>query len=37
MKCSYSPQPVELISLEVEWSPIWESILEIAGYTHEQL
>lgn len=37
MKHLYSPQPVETISLEVEWSPIWELILGIAGYTHEQL
>jgi Bacterial regulatory protein, arsR family len=28
---------VESISLEVEWSPVWEVILGISGYTHKQL
>jgi Bacterial regulatory protein, arsR family len=28
---------VETISLEVEWSPVWEVILGISGYTHKQL
>ena len=37
MKYLYSPQPVESISLEVEWSPVWELTLGIAGYTYEQL
>jgi Bacterial regulatory protein, arsR family len=28
---------VESVSLEVEWSPVWEVILGISGYTHKQL
>jgi hypothetical protein len=28
---------VESISLEVEWTPIWEVILGISGYTHREL
>jgi Bacterial regulatory protein, arsR family len=28
---------VESISLEVEWSPVWEVILGISAYTHKQL
>ncbi|TDQ41088.1 ArsR/SmtB family transcription factor [Aureibacillus halotolerans] len=37
MKYLYSPQPTESITLEVEWSPVWEMILGIAGYTYENL
>lgn len=37
MKHLYSPQPVELASLQIESSPVWEIILGISGYTHKQL
>lgn len=37
MKHLYSPQLVETVSLEVEWSPVWEVILGIAGYTYGQI
>ncbi|MBA4544605.1 helix-turn-helix transcriptional regulator [Thermoactinomyces daqus] len=36
MKHFYSQQPTERICLKVEYSPVWESILGIAGYTHTQ-
>ncbi|MFD2171502.1 ArsR/SmtB family transcription factor [Tumebacillus lipolyticus] len=32
-----SPQQTETIALKVEYSPVWEVILGIAGYTHTQL
>jgi DNA-binding transcriptional ArsR family regulator len=33
------PQPTQTdsLSLEVEWSPVWEVILGISGYTYKQL
>lgn len=37
MKILNSTSPSETIDLSVEQSPVWESILGIAGYTHEQL
>lgn len=37
MKHLYSSQPIETVSLQVEYSPVWEVILGIAGYTHAQL
>ena len=37
MEYIYSPQTSESISLEVESSPVWETILGIAGYTHTEL
>ncbi|MCM3711067.1 MULTISPECIES: ArsR/SmtB family transcription factor [Sporosarcina] len=37
MKIINSAPPVETITLKVEQSPVWELILGIAGYTHEQL
>lgn len=37
MKHFYSPEPKETISLKVEFSPVWEVILGIAGYTHTEL
>ncbi|RIW30418.1 ArsR family transcriptional regulator [Bacillus salacetis] len=37
MKRLTGQAPVESISLEVQWSPIWEVILGIAGYTHREL
>ncbi|QWC22697.1 winged helix-turn-helix domain-containing protein [Bacillus haikouensis] len=37
MKHLLQSDEVETISLEVEWSPVWEVILGISGYTHKQL
>ncbi|MEI5909554.1 ArsR family transcriptional regulator [Bacillus spongiae] len=37
MKSFSSPDTTETITLKVEWMPIWEVVLGIAGYTHEQL
>jgi len=37
MKQIYSPHPTETVSVYVESSPIWEIILGISGYTHQQL
>ena len=37
MKILNSSLPSETIALTVEQSPVWELILGIAGYTHEQL
>ncbi|MGD7043128.1 ArsR/SmtB family transcription factor [Jeotgalibacillus proteolyticus] len=37
MKQLFNPETPETISLEVDWSPVWEVILGISGYTHEQL
>lgn len=37
MKHIYSPLPKENISLAVEFSPVWEIILGIAGFTHSKL
>ncbi|MCM3743238.1 winged helix-turn-helix domain-containing protein [Sporosarcina luteola] len=37
MKIINSAPPVETITLKVEQSPVWELILGIAGYTHQQL
>ncbi|KZR58844.1 ArsR/SmtB family transcription factor [Pseudobacillus badius] len=37
MKNLYSSEPTENVSLQVEFSPVWEVILGIAGYTHTRL
>lgn len=37
MKNMYSPLPQETVSISVEFSPVWEIALGIAGYTHSNL
>ncbi|WP_335871862.1 ArsR/SmtB family transcription factor [Bacillus sp. 2205SS5-2] len=37
MKHLLQSDEVESISLELEWTPIWEVILGISGYTHREL
>ena len=37
MKSIYSPLPQETVSVSIEFSPVWEIILGIAGYTHSKL
>ncbi|MCA1063743.1 winged helix-turn-helix domain-containing protein [Rossellomorea sp. AcN35-11] len=37
MKHLLQSDEVESISLEVDWSPVWEVILGISGYTHRKL
>lgn len=37
MKILNSEPPAETVDLIVEQSPVWELIMGIAGYTHEQL
>lgn len=34
MKNIYSPLPQEKVSISIEFSPVWEIALGIAGYTH---
>ena len=37
MKHIYSPLPQEKLSISVEFSPVWEIALGIAGYTHSKM
>lgn len=37
MKQIYSPMPQESLSISVEFSPVWELVLGISGYTHSKL
>ncbi|MGI2326724.1 ArsR/SmtB family transcription factor [Planococcus sp. YIM B11945] len=37
MKILHADSPTETVAIQVEQSPVWELILGIAGYTHEQL
>jgi DNA-binding transcriptional ArsR family regulator len=37
MKNIYSPLPQEKLSITVEYSPVWEIALGIAGYTHSMM
>ncbi|MDM5317269.1 metalloregulator ArsR/SmtB family transcription factor [Fictibacillus sp. b24] len=37
MKNIYSPLPQEKVSISIEFSPVWEIALGIAGYTHSKL
>ncbi|WP_445486625.1 ArsR family transcriptional regulator [Niallia sp. 03133] len=37
MEHHFSAQQTETVSLKVEWSPVWEVILGISGYTYAQL